>query len=99
MMPMDILFEVCNMCLVIFAASVKYGNYSDFFSSPSLGPAFGQSREQGFSWDAPISQLFISVERMLEALWRSYFSPGYVAPGMDPSALWRCLLLREWPIV
>lgn len=94
-MPMDILFEVCNMRLVIFATPVKHGNCSDFCSSPSLGPAFGQSREQGFSWGALVSQFFVFVERMLEALWRSPFSLGYVAPGMDPFALWRRLLLRE----
>jgi len=93
-MPMDILFEVCDMRL-IFATSIKYRNCSDIYSPPSLGPAFGQSREQGFSRGALVSQLFIFVERVLEALRRSYFSSGYVAPCMGPFALWWRLLLRE----
>lgn len=74
-MPMDILFEVCNMRLVVlFATSVIHGNCSDFHSPASLGPAFGQSREQGFSRGALVSQLFVFVECMLEVLRRPHFS-------------------------
>lgn len=68
-MPLDILFEVCDIrCLMMLTLLDKHDHFSDFWSSPPFRLAHAHSREQGFSFYAPIPQLFIFVEQMLQVL-------------------------------